>query len=135
MTMFRYLSPEWHEAAEPIRRRFAETHPSPEVPLVANVTVTGVPFGDGTAEMHSAPGVPNVLDPGHVEHAEVHITIGYRLARLVLLDESTDLLQLAFRGGEIAVDGNSDRLAQYWRSHIGDAAYLEMLEALRAITK
>jgi len=135
MTMFRYLSPEWHDAAEPIRRRFAAAHELPEVPLVANITVTGVPFGDGTRELHSLPGVPNVFEPGHVENADVAVTIDYRLARLILLDEGTTVLQLGLDSGQIVVDGDADQLSRYWRTHIGDATYLEMLEALRAITK
>jgi hypothetical protein len=135
MTMYRFLSPEWREAAESIRIRFIAAHESPEVPIVANVTVTRVPFGDGTAEMHSLPGVPNVFDPGHVGDADVTMTLDYTLARLAMLDHGTNVLELGLQSGQIAVDGDAEKLKQYWRTHIGDTSYLEMLEALRGITK
>lgn len=135
MTMFRYLSPEWHEAAEPIRQQFAAAHQAAELSLVANVTVTSVPFGDDTLQLHSLPGVPNVFDPGHVEDADVALTVDYSLARLILLDQGTNVLQLGLNSGQITVDGDVDQLIRFWRKHIGDDSYVEMLEALRAITK
>ncbi|MFK8025565.1 MAG: hypothetical protein AB8G26_16520 [Ilumatobacter sp.] len=135
MTMFRYLSSEWHDAAAPIRERFATAHQTPEVPIVANVKVTGVPFEAGTADLHSLPGIPNVFEPGHVNDADVTVTVDYALARLIVLDEGTNLLQLGLDSGQIAVEGDVDKLRSYWRTHIGDASYVEMMEALRAITK
>ena len=135
MTMFRYLSPEWREAAAEIRRRFVEAHGAQLPSFVANITVTGVPFGDGVAELHSLPGVPNVFDEGHVDDADAELTIDYSLARLILFDDGTNLLQLGIGSGQIEVTGDVDALRSYWHSHIGDASYLEMLEALRAITK
>jgi hypothetical protein len=132
--MYAYLSPEWRDAAQPIRDRFA-ARSTGTVPLVGNVTVTGMPFGASTAEMHSPLGVPNVFDPGHVAEADVALTMDYHLARLILLDMSTNLLQLGFDSGQIAVTGDVDRLRSYWREHIGDEVYLTMMDELRAITK
>ena len=132
--MYAYLSTEWRDAAQPIRDRFAATSTA-VVPLVANVTVTGLPFGATTAEMHSPPGVPNVFDPGHVLEADVALTLDYQLARLILLDTTTNILQLGFGSGQITVDGDADRLRSYWRDHIGDQVYVTMMDELRAITK
>ena len=132
--MYTYLSHEWLDAAQPIRDRFAATSTT-EVPLVANVTVTGMAFGPSIAEMHSLPGVPNVLDPGHVVEADVALTLDYQLARLILLDTTTNILQLGFGSGQITVDGDADRLRSYWRDHIGDQVYVTMMDELRAITK
>ena len=132
--MYAYLSQEWLDAAQPIRDRFASTSTT-EVPLVANVTVTGMPFGPSAAEMHSAPGVPNVFDPGHVAEAAVELALDYQLARMILLDTSTNILQLGLGSGQIVVNGDADRLRSYWQDHIGDQAYLTMMADLRAITK
>ncbi len=134
MTHHQYLTPEWHEAAAPIRDRFgaAETDLKP---LVANMTVTNVPFGDGRLELHSLPGIPNVFDPGHVDDAIVSLSLSYALARLILFDTTTMLIEMGFRSGEITATGATDELTAYWRTHIGDDVYLTMLEDLRAITK
>lgn len=134
MTAHLYLSPEWQQAAEPIRDRFtaAETDLKP---LVANMTLTNVPFGDGDLELHSRPGVPNVLDPGHVDEAVVSLSLSYSLARLILFDTGTMLIEMGFQSGEIKATGAIDELAAYWRTHIGDTAYLTLLEDLRTITK
>lgn len=134
MTFHQYLTPEWNAAALPIRERFR----SPETEqghLVANVTVTGVPFGAGDLELHSLPGVSNVLDPGHVDEAVVEVSLGYALARLVLFDTTSMLLEMGFQSGEITATGETEKLTAYWRTHIGDGDYLTMLEELRAITK
>jgi len=135
MTMFPYLSTEWQQAAERIRDRYSDRVGTPEVPLVVNVTVTGVPFGSDSIELHSLPGIPNVYEPGHVDDAPVSIGIGYQLARLVLLDPGTTVLQLAFDSGQITVEGDADRVSEYWRTHIGNDAYVELMDQLRAITK
>jgi len=132
--MYKYLSPEWHDAAQPIRDRFTAATTA-TVPLVANATITGMPFGSNTIEMHSLPGVPNVLDPGHVTDATVSLTLDYQLARLVLFDTSTNLLQLGLDSGQIVVTGDVELLRSYWRDHIGDEAYLTMMDELRSITK
>ena len=134
MTLHHYLTPEWHEAAAPIRDRFRADDTEVNQ-LVANVTVTNVPFGDGSLELHSLPGVSNVFDPGHVDDAVVSVSLSYNLARLVLFDTSTMLLEMGFRSGEITATGATDELTSYWRTHIGDGAYFSMLEELRAITK
>jgi hypothetical protein len=134
MTLYSYLTPEWHEAAASIRDRFraADTEMKD---LVANITVTNVPFGDGVLELHSLPGVSNVFDPGHVDDAVVALSFGYDLARLILFDTSTMLLEMGFGSGQITATGATDELTSYWRTHIGDGAYFSMLEELRAITK
>lgn len=133
MTFHQYLTPEWHDAAAPIRLRFGAAQENSK-PLVANVTVTNVPFGDGSLQMHSLPGIPNVFDPGHVDDATVSLSLNYGLARLILFDTTTMLVEMGFRSGEISATGATDELSAYWRTHIGDDAYLEMLKDLRAIT-
>jgi hypothetical protein len=135
MNKHRFLSPEWQEAAEPIRQQFMATHASPDVPIVANVTLTGVPFGDGGMDLHSLPGIPNVFDPGHVDDPDLTLKMDYALARQILIDRSTNVLELGLQSGQIAIDGDAERLSQHWRSHIGDTSYLEMLTALRGITQ
>ena len=134
MTHHQYLTPEWHEAAAPIRDRFSAAETDLK-PLVANMTVTNVPFGDGRLELHSLPGLPNVFDPGHVDDAIVSLSLSYGLARLILFDTTTMLIEMGFRSGEITATGATDELTAYWRTHIGDDVYLTMLEDLRAITK
>lgn len=99
------------------------------------MTVTNVPFGDGRLELHSLPGIPNVFDPGHVDDAIVSLSLSYGLARLILFDTTTMLIEMGFRSGEITATGATDELTAYWRTHIGDDVYLTMLEDLRAITK
>lgn len=133
--MHQYLSPEWSEAAQPIRDRYVATHDAPDEPIIANVTVTGVPFGDGALELHSLPGVPNVFDPGHVDEPDVSVTIDYGLARMVVLDPSTNVLELGINAGQVVIDGDTAALTRYWRTHIGDDGYVRMMDELRSITR
>ena len=133
--MHQYLSPEWRAAAEPIRDRYLADHDAPDEAIVANVTVTGVPFGDGDLELHSLPGVPNVFDHGHVDGADVALTIDYGLARMVVLDPSTNVLELGINAGQITVEGDTSALTRYWRTHIGDDGYVRMMDELRSITR
>lgn len=134
MTLHLYLSNDWLDAAQEIRERFVARE-AIDVPLVANVTVDGVPFEPSTLEMHSLPGIPQVLEPGHVDDADVAITLHYDLARLILLDTGVNVLQLGIDSGRIAVDGDVEQLRRHWKSNIGDEAYVAFLDELRAITR
>jgi len=135
MTMYPYLSAEWQQAARTIRDRYSERIGTPEIPLVANVTVTGIPNDSASAELHTLPGIPGVFELGHVDNARASMTLGYQLARLVLLDPGTNILELGFNSGQITLEGDTDRVTEFWRTHIGDDAYVELMAELRAITK
>ena len=134
MTLHLYLSMEWRDAAAEIRRRFIARE-TIDVPLVANVTVEGAPFDPSTLELHTLPGIPQVMEPGHVDDADVEITLQYDLARLILLDTGTNVLQLGLDSGQIVVDGDVEKLRRHWRTNIGDEAYVALLDELRAITR
>jgi len=134
VTLHTYLSPEWHEAAAPIRSRFlASDSPTPAIRV--NVTVTHVPFGDGDLQLHGVDGVPNIFDPGHIDDAAMEITLDWAMARMAVLDPTTRMLRLGLDSGEIRVIGDTAALSSHWKAHIGDQAYLTLMEDIRAITK
>lgn len=54
--------------------------------LVVNATITDVPFDDGTVELHSEHGPVIGWMPGHATDAALSFTLGYALARELVLD-------------------------------------------------
>jgi len=134
VTLHTYLSPEWQEAAAPIRAKFLASDSS--MPAIrVNVTVTHVPFGDSDLHLHGVDGVPNIFEPGHIDDAAVEITLDWAMARIAVLDPTTRMLRLGLDSGEIIASGDTDALSTHWKAHIGNQAYLTLMADIRAITK
>lgn len=136
MTTYRFLSPEWIEAVGQLKRGREGSSLDAEG-MVVNATITGVPFGGGTIEVHSSHGPVLGWEPGHTGQAELAFVVDYFTAKALVIDPSPDFhaLSQSIANGALVVEGDRDRLATWWRtSRIGheDAALLE--DEVRAIT-
>src|SRR5580765_6731099 len=76
-----------------------------------NQIITEVPFGDGTinAHMDSSSGEME-MDLGHMEGAEVTITIDYATAKAIFVDGNPQAGMQAFMSGKIKVQGDMTKL-------------------------
>lgn len=99
-----------------------------------NATITGVPFGDGTIEMHSSHGPVIGWEPGHVSGAEFGITLDDATARDLVLDETPNSVELALHAGEIQLDGDFDAFRDWWHSRVSDDDAAQLDQQVRAIT-
>jgi putative sterol carrier protein len=111
MAQYPFLSPEWTAEAEKIREEFAGQATPPAQSLRMNLVVTDVPFGEGTMQAHldTSSGQP-ALNEGHLETADVKITVDYLTAKAILVEGNPQAGMQAFMAGKIKVEGDMAKL-------------------------
>jgi putative sterol carrier protein len=111
MSAYPFLSPEWTEAARRIRSEFEGQTSVPAVPMKMNLVVNEVPFGEGSIDAHlDTTGGELVLEEGHMEAADLKITIDYETAKAILVEGNPQAGLQAFMAGRIRVEGDMTKL-------------------------
>lgn len=130
-----FLSPEWIAAAREIRERYEDRVTTAPPPLRVNQIVTGVPFGDGDLHAHvdTTGGVIDI-DLGHLEGAEVTVTLPYDVARALLVDGDPQAAVQALVAGRIKIEGDPASLFALPSASV-DAVAFEVAARIRAITR
>ncbi|MDP9387055.1 MAG: SCP2 sterol-binding domain-containing protein [Actinomycetota bacterium] len=105
-----FLSDEWMVEARKIREEFRGRVPAAgEQAVRMNQVITEVPFGGGTLEAHLDTSSGEMeLDTGHLEDAEVTITLDYETAKAVFVDPQSAIQH--FMAGKIKVQGDMTKL-------------------------
>jgi putative sterol carrier protein len=130
-----FLSDEWMAAAHAIREEYAgrlEAGNAPEVRM--NQIITDMPFGEDTVNLHinSTAGEMS-LAPGHLEDAEVSVTLDYDTARAIFLDPATAVQH--FMAGKIKVQGDMTKLMGLMQAPTADPDAVEVQRRLAEITE
>lgn len=106
-----FLSDEWIAAARAIRAE--HDHVGPEVPddIRMNQVVIDVPFGTGRVEAHidTTSGTLE-MELGHLENADVTVTLDYETAKAVFVDGTPQAAMKAFMDGKVRVQGEMAKL-------------------------
>ncbi|MGI8686193.1 MAG: SCP2 sterol-binding domain-containing protein [Acidimicrobiales bacterium] len=104
-----FLSDGWIAAAREIREEFKDQVPAGEHAVKLNQVITDVPFGDGTLNAHlDTSGGELEMETGHLDEADVAITLDYETARAVFLDPQSAIQH--FMAGKIKVQGDMTKL-------------------------
>jgi hypothetical protein len=137
MATFPFLSDEWVAEA----RRIREDYRGRTAPLAhavgINLVVTDVPFGAGSVDAHVDTSSGEIeVDLGHLPAADLTLTLGYDVARQILIDQDPQAATTAFFGGHIKLDGDLAKLLllQGQLATVDDAA-AEAAERIRSITE
>jgi len=129
-----FLSPEWVEAARAIREELKGKATTTPPAFRMNQVVTEVPFGDGTINAHTDTTSGELaMDLGHIEGAEVTVTLPYDVARKILVDGDQQSAMRAFMQGQIKVEGDLSKLMALQTAQI-DPVALEAATPIRGIT-
>lgn len=106
-----FLSDEWITAARRIREEhLGEGIPVPTV-VRMNQVITDVPFRDGPVEAHlDTSSGELVMELGHVDEADVTVTLEYDTARAIFVDGTAQAGMQAFMQGKIRVEGDMAKL-------------------------
>jgi hypothetical protein len=106
-----FLSPEWIEEAKKIYESAGTEAGAGAAPMKMNQVITDVPFGDGSIDAHidSSSGSMS-MDLGHIEGAEVKITVPYSVAKAIFIDGNPQAGMQAFMAGQIKVEGDMTKL-------------------------
>ncbi|HUP69238.1 MAG TPA: SCP2 sterol-binding domain-containing protein [Acidimicrobiales bacterium] len=130
-----FLSDDWMAAAQKIRDEYAgrlEAGETPEVRL--NQIITDVPFCEEAINLHvdSTAGRMS-LAAGHLEDAEVTVTLDYDTARAIFLDPVTAVQH--FMSGKIKVEGDMTKLMGLMQSPTADPDAADVQKRLAEITQ
>jgi hypothetical protein len=133
-----FLSDEWVAAARQIRAEFKGKAPEIPVSVRMNQIIQDVPFGSGTINAHVDTSSGELeMETGHLESADLTITIGYDTAKAILIDGDAQAAMQAFLGGRIKVDGDITKmlaLQSAGPAGTADPAAIELAKRLQAIT-
>jgi hypothetical protein len=130
-----FLSPEWMEEARKIREEFKGKGGAAPAPMKMNQVITEVPFGDGTLDTHiDTTGGEMQMDEGHIEGAEVKLTVPYSVAKALFVDNNPQVAMQAFMSGQIKVEGDMTKLMAM-QGGAPDATATEMAGRIAEITE
>ncbi|MGC9960697.1 MAG: SCP2 sterol-binding domain-containing protein [Acidimicrobiales bacterium] len=135
MAAYPFLSPEWTEAARELRAEYADTVPPAPVTVRMNLVVNDVPFGDAPLDAHlDTTNGDFVLEHGHLEGADLKITIDYATAKAILIEGNPQAGMQAFMAGRIRVEGDMSKLLAL-QGAPADPVHVEIAQRMRDITE
>jgi putative sterol carrier protein len=106
-----FLSDEWMAEAKKIREEYSGKAQAPAHKVKMNQIITEVPFGDGTLNAHMDTSSGEMeMDLGHIDDAEVTITVDYATAKAIFVDQNPQAGMQAFMSGKIKVQGDMTKL-------------------------
>lgn len=138
MAQYQFLSDEWVAEA----RRLHEEHVAGAgagAGAIAhqvrmNLVVTEVPFGDGPIDAHldTTDGIVE-LDMGHIEPADLKVTVDYQTAKSILVEGNPQAGMQAFMAGKIRIEGDMAKLMAL-QATPPDPTAQSLAQQLKAIT-
>ena len=135
MAQYPFLSDEWMDAAKAIREEYAGKSTAAPQKMKMNQIITDVPFGEGTinAHMDTTSGELD-MDTGHIDGAEVTITIDYPTAKAIFVDGNPQAGMQAFMAGKIKVQGDMTKMMALSQG-TPDPAAAEIAAKIQEITE
>jgi hypothetical protein len=137
MPTYPFLSEPWIEEARVIRAEAEAQGATPNVEhsVRMNLVVTEVPFGSGSIDAHldTSSGMAE-LDSGHIDPADLVVTVDYSTARSILVEGNMQVAMQAIMTGKIKVDGDVAKLIDLQSSSPGPGAQT-VAQKLRDITE
>ena len=108
---YRFLSDDWITAARAIRAELVGKGIPVPAAVKVNQVITDVPFGDSPVSAHiDTSSGELIMDLGHLEGADVTLTLDYETARAVFVDGTAQAAMQAFMQGKIKVEGDLAKL-------------------------
>ncbi|HXW35514.1 MAG TPA: SCP2 sterol-binding domain-containing protein [Acidimicrobiales bacterium] len=135
MASFPFLSDDWVTEARKIRQEYEPTTGTIAHQVRMNLVVTEVPFGDGPIDAHLDTSDGSIrLDTGHIDPADLKVTVDYLTAKSILVDGNPQAGMQAFMAGKIRVEGDMAKLMML-QSAPPDPKAQELAQRLKDITQ
>jgi dihydroxyacetone kinase DhaKLM complex PTS-EIIA-like component DhaM len=117
-----FLSDPWLTEARKIYDEYKGKAPAPSQAVKMNQVITDVPFGEGTINAHIDTSSGELaMDTGHLDVADVKVTLDYATAKAVLVDGNMQAAMQAFMAGKIKAEGDITKLMALQTSGVGAA--------------
>ena len=131
---YQFLSAEWMDAARALREEYRGKGTGIGHAVKMNQVITDVPFGEGTINSHMDTTSGEVeMDTGHLENADVTVTLDYETAKAIFVDGNPQAGMQAFMAGKIKVQGDMTKLMAMQQVS-PDPAAAELQGKIREIT-
>ena len=135
MATYLFLSDDWLDEARAIRAEYEGRGGAIEHAVRMNLVVVEVPFGEGTVHAHADTSTGElVLDIGHIDPVDLTVTIGYDIARAILVEGNPQAGLQAFMQGKIKVEGDIAKLMAL-QTASPDPTAAEIAARIQAITE
>ncbi|MEY2470505.1 MAG: hypothetical protein QOF21_3203 [Actinomycetota bacterium] len=135
MAKYPFLSDEWMDAAMKIRDEYKGKGGPVGHVVKMNQIITDVPFGEGTIEAHMDTSSGEMeMDKGHIEGADVTVTLDYATAKAIFVDGNPQAGMQAFMSGKIKVAGDMTKLMAM-QSGTADPVAAEVAAKIADITE
>ncbi len=130
---YEFLSSEWINAVRALRDDVDVSTIEAPISISLNITVTQAPSGAATtAHVDTTSGVP-LMEEGHLEQAELHVTIDYLTARTLFVGGNPAAAMTALMEGKIRVDGDASKLIALQSANASPEA-VAIAQRIRAFT-
>ena len=108
---YQFLSDDWVTEARRIREEHAGGGIAVPSVVKLNQVITEVPFRDDPVKAHlDTSSGELIMELGHVENADVTITLDYQTAKAIFVDGTAQAGMQAFMAGKIKVEGDLAKL-------------------------
>ena len=135
MATYLFLSDEWLDEARAIRAEYDGRGGGIEHAVRVNLVVVDVPFGEGKVDAHADTSTGElVLDVGHIDQPDLMVTIGYDIARAMLVEGNPQAGLQAFMQGKIKVVGDIAKLMAL-QAASPDPTAVEIAARIQAMTE
>jgi len=129
-----FLSEEWLGAARELHAEYADRLAKIPHAVRVNLLVNESPLDPPEVEVHlDTAGGDLVLNLGHVDEADLFVTVDYATAKALLVEGNPQAAMQAFLQNRIRVEGEVGKLMVLAQQPMGAEA-AEYAERLRAIT-
>lgn len=112
-----FLTPEWIDEVRAIRDEYWDEVSAAAASVAApafraNLVVTSVPFADDRRVLAHADTTDGAIEIelGHLPEVDVTVTLSYKLARSLIVDQDPQAAAMAWISGKIRVDGDLTKL-------------------------
>jgi putative sterol carrier protein len=130
-----FLSDDWIAEARKIRHEYKGKGAQTPHVIKMNQVITEVPFGEGTITSHMDTSSGEMeLETGHIEGADLKVTLDYATAKAILVDGNPQAGMQAFMAGKIKVDGDMTKLMAL-QATPSDPTAVEMAKRIQEITE
>ena len=138
MAKYPFLSDEWLAEARKIYDEYRGKGPTPPQALKMNQVITDVPFGTGTIDAHMDTSSGELqMDTGHIDGADIKVTLDYETAKAVLVDGNMQIAMQAFMAGKIKAEGDLTKLMALQASGVSavDPTAAEIAKRIQDLTE
>lgn len=108
---FRFLTPEWIDAARSLHEEYRGRLPQALLPAKVNLVVRDVPFSPAPIHAHleTAPGSLEI-ELGHLESPDATVILDYDTTLAVFVQGNAQVGMQAYMSGKIRVEGDVAKL-------------------------